>query len=114
MSLDPFAPHTTTGAQHPATSHAAAANHRLRSGTTRYRVLLALTTCDLTDEEMQQSLAMSPNTQRPRRVELVADGLVESTPRRRRTSSGNWSMVWRASIAGRLAVRTHDQQVEAR
>jgi hypothetical protein len=36
-----------------------------------------------TDPEMQNELGMSGNTQRPRRIELVAAGLVEDSGRRR-------------------------------
>ena len=50
----------------------------------------------LTDEQMQNGLAMNPSTQRPRRVELVKLGLVEDTNTTRKTASGRKAVVWRA------------------
>lgn len=51
----------------------------------------------LTDEEMQAALSMNPNTQRPRRVELIEAGLVEDSGARRLTVAGRKAVVWRAS-----------------
>lgn len=51
----------------------------------------------LTDEQMQAAAAMQPSTQRPRRVELVARGLVVDSGETRPTRSGRRAVVWRAS-----------------
>ena len=47
-----------------------------------------------TDEEMQVVLDMNPSTQRPRRGELVALGLVVDSGRTRPTRSGRQATVW--------------------
>lgn len=47
-----------------------------------------------TDEEMQHDLSMPPNTQRPRRVELVKDKRVADTGGRRETRAGKRAIVW--------------------
>ena len=50
-----------------------------------------------TDEEMQEGVPMSPSTQRPRRGELVRDGLVRKMPGNgRKTRSGRSATVWEA------------------
>ena len=47
-----------------------------------------------TDREMQGWIPMDPNTQRPRRVELVRLGLVRDTGEKRKTRSGRSAVVW--------------------
>lgn len=47
-----------------------------------------------TDEEMQNSLRMPANTQRPRRRELVQHGRVRDSGKRRNTASGTPAIVW--------------------
>jgi len=47
-----------------------------------------------TDEEVQIALDMNPSTQRPRRVELVKDGMVRDSGRVRQTRSGRNAVVW--------------------
>lgn len=47
-----------------------------------------------TDEEMQDALGMNPNTQRPRRIELVEKKLVRDSGARRLTRSGCRAIVW--------------------
>lgn len=101
---EPFADATLTGRAHPDTSFIAARRALGGTGTARRRVLEALAVEDLTDEEMQARLRMSPNTQRPRRVELCVYGLAVATSRRRKTSTGNYSIVWTATDAGREAL----------
>lgn len=51
-----------------------------------------------TDEELQVALAdvMPPNTQRPRRGELVTQGLVYDSGTTRKTVSGHPATVWLA------------------
>lgn len=51
----------------------------------------------LTDDECQRALAMNPSTQRPRRLELEAAGLVTDSGRTRLTASGRKAVVWVAS-----------------
>jgi hypothetical protein len=50
-----------------------------------------------TDEEIQVALKLSPNTERPRRIELVAQGLVEKSGITRLTSSRRKAAVWVAT-----------------
>jgi hypothetical protein len=50
-----------------------------------------------TDEQMQRSLRMNANTQRPRRVELVEAGLVLDSQRVRKTTFGRMAVVWVAA-----------------
>ena len=52
-----------------------------------------------TDEEMQITLNMTGNTQRPRRRELVQMLLVEASTVRRLTRAGNLAVVWVATIS---------------
>mgnify|MGYP001411246627 CR=1 FL=1 len=47
-----------------------------------------------TDEEIQRVLGLSPNTARPRRVDLVRSGLVCDSGRTRATASGRKATVW--------------------
>jgi len=47
-----------------------------------------------TDEEIQIALEMNPSTQRPRRVDLVRDGVVEDSGRQRKTRSGRNATIW--------------------
>lgn len=67
-------------------------------GTKRAIVLDAIMASGgLTDEEMQRRIPMSPNTQRPRRLELVKAHLVIDSGQRRRTFSGELAVVWIAT-----------------
>ncbi len=47
-----------------------------------------------TDEAIQRALDMNPSTQRPRRIELVAAGLVRDSGQTRRTASGRSAVAW--------------------
>ena len=47
-----------------------------------------------TDEEMQNTLGMRANTQRPRRRELVQQGMVRDSGKTRKTQSGREAIVW--------------------
>jgi hypothetical protein len=53
-----------------------------------------------TDEEIQERMALAPNTARPRRVELVTAGRVRDSGRRRNTRSGRQAVVWVAVGVG--------------
>lgn len=69
-----------------------------RAGTARRAVLCAIHAAGLsglTDEQIQERLAltMGPNTQRPRRVELLRAGLIVGYGTRR-TRSGAEAVVW--------------------
>lgn len=79
---------------HPATSREAAWRVTPRTGTQRRRVLDAIANRPSTDEELQQGLRMSGNTERPRRVELVAGGWICDSGLRRRTADGGEAIVW--------------------
>lgn len=81
---------------HP-TERAAAARALPKSGTARRRVydrLCAVYPDGRTDDELQDALAMPPNTERPRRVELVELGLVVDSGRTRPSRYGNPAVVW--------------------
>jgi len=75
------------------TSKSAAKSMTKRAPKDRERVLKAIAKRPMTDEQIATKLRMSPNTARPRRVELVALGLVESKGTRK-TSSGRLAQVW--------------------
>lgn len=54
-----------------------------------------------TDEECQQGLTMQGSSQRPRRCELVASGVVVDSGQTRITTSGRKAVVWKCkSMAG--------------
>ena len=59
-----------------------------------YDRLAVLGEVGATDEQLQDSLGMEPNTQRPRRYELVKMGLVTDSGRRRPLKSGKMGTVW--------------------
>lgn len=82
--------------RHSATSKAAAIGIEPKAGTKRAQVLDFLRDHPegATDEEMQQRLPMSPNTQRPRRVELLAAKLIKDSGRTRKTVGGDDAVVW--------------------
>lgn len=100
-------PHTLTRNDHGRTSHDAAAAVLGRTGSARRRVLALL--CDhpqgLTDEEISERLRMPPNTQRPRRVELVRAGFIEDSGFYRYTTTLNKAVLWVATDKGREANR---------
>jgi hypothetical protein len=100
MSYDSNA--TITGRNHPETSYIAAEKTLGHSGTARRKVLAEIVEGwpGLTDEEVQERLRMPPNTERPRRVELVRMGFVKDSGVRRPTVWGNPSIVWSATPKG--------------
>jgi predicted transcriptional regulator len=90
------APHQRTSE----TSREAAERIAPAAPTLRDRVLGVLRAAGLeglTDEEITLRLGMSPSTQRPRRIELVAAGLVRDSGRTRHTASGRRATVWIAT-----------------
>lgn len=84
---------------HSETSHAAAAAIEPSAATLRQKVLLLLrnTPNGATDEQIQWTLDMNPSTQRPRRIELVARGLVRDSGRKGKTQSGRSAVIWIAA-----------------
>lgn len=88
-----FAPYQ----RHSRTSRAAAKGIEPKAGTKRAMVLAFLRgrgAIGATDDEMQRLIPMSANTQRPRRVELVASGLIVDSGMERDTSGGAGAVVW--------------------
>lgn len=88
--------------RHSATSKAAAIGIEPKAGTKRAQVLDFLRDHPegATDEEMQQCIPMSPNTQRPRRVELLTAKLIKDSGRTRKTVGGDDAVVWVAVMGG--------------
>ncbi len=93
----PTADRTTTGHDHPETSHMAAARVWPKTGTQRAKILKLL--YDLwpggqTDEEIQIRLGMPANSERPRRIELTRMGWVTDTFHTRETLGGDKAIIW--------------------
>lgn len=87
--------------RHSQTSRNAASSAEPTAGTKRAQALAYLRSqgaVGATDEEMQAHIPMNPNTQRPRRVELVMAGLVKDSGRCRRTQGGDLAVVWVAAV----------------
>ena len=93
--LDTFAPFQRHSA--PSFLAAEAITHTRDSLKQQVLALLKLHPGGLTDELMQEYLAMNPSTQRPRRVELVSKGLVRDSNIRTKTRSGRLATVWIAA-----------------
>lgn len=84
------------------TSHDAAISMRPHSESLRVRVLRAIEGAlpvGITDQELSTFLKLDENTVRPRRVELVKAGLIESCGTRP-TKSGRQANVWVATRGG--------------
>lgn len=102
--LDPTVNQTTTGTDHPTTSHEAAGRVWPRTGTQRAKVLrlfynawLAWDTAwpaGFTDEEAQDRLGMAANSERPRRGELTRMGWLVDTGHKRATRGGDPAIIW--------------------
>lgn len=83
--------------RHSATSKAAAVTIKPKLNPLQSEVLSCIRILSgATDAEIQAHLHMDPSTQRPRRVELVAKGLVRDSGRTRATPSGRQAVVWEA------------------
>ena len=79
------------------TSKAAAIRALPKAWTKRAQVLEFIRSygaSGVTDEQIHKYSRMPANTARPRRVELVRAGLVKDSKQRRRTTSGDWAVVW--------------------
>lgn len=61
----------------------------------RARILSFLEFMPATDEEIQRSLKMDGNTERPRRRELELSGKIVDSGKRRKTSTGSPATVWK-------------------
>jgi len=85
----PYQRHSTTSKQ-----AAEEINPHLNGLQTKVLDLIAGQPTGLTDEQMQITLGMNPSTQRPRRIELMKLGLIESAGTRK-TRSGRNAVVWR-------------------
>lgn len=88
---------------HSATSQEAADAIRPDSNRLRSVVYAAIRGAGpdgLTDEEGIERTGLSPSTYRPRRVELVAGGMVVDSGRTRKTASGRKAAVWVATDGG--------------
>jgi len=82
---------------HSETSRSAAVRAKSAATTDRARVLAYIRDRGqhgATDLEIQATLRMNGDTERPRRVELENAGLVRDTGRRRETASGRLATVW--------------------
>lgn len=86
-------------------SREAATRAAPRASGDRLRILHALAEhgC-MTDEAIQVTLDMNPSTERPRRGELVDDGLVRDSGTMGRTHSGARAVLWEITEAGRAEV----------
>lgn len=84
---------------HSATSIEASDSMKGKTARIRDLVLASIRESDATDDELFGRFpGYSPNTIRPRRVELLARGLVEPAGRRV-TSSGRSATVWQSKAA---------------
>lgn len=95
---DTFEPSVKLARNARDTSRQAAESVLPHTGTARRRVFDALARFrdrGMTDEDLQRYLAMSPNSTRPRRIELVEQGLVIDSGERRPTDSGASAVVWK-------------------
>lgn len=99
--LDLFGSHPAPYQAHSSTSRAAAAwaDASGLAETARGRVLRCIIEHGpVTDEQIADLLAMNPSTQRPRRVELEADGLIVNygldVPARSGRLAARWVAAW--------------------
>lgn len=99
---DIFDQHTYSGKT--STSRKAAEKALGRSGSKRVQVAQALAIRPMSDSQIQMHLGMSPNTQRPRRVELVEMGFAAATGRLRMNPQGCREIVWELTDEGRRAL----------
>lgn len=94
---DPNAP-SPKYQRHSRTSVQAAVGVRGKAASIRERVFAYLALMGpQTDEQMQDALDLSGNTQRARRVELVEAGRVVDSGRTTKTKSGRDAVLWRVA-----------------
>ena len=93
LAIDFTAPYQ----RHSKTSRASAERIEPKAGTKRAEVLEFLRArgpAGATDDEMQREIPMGANTQRPRRVELLAARLIRDSGIERNTAGGDPAVVW--------------------
>lgn len=79
------------------TSRAAAESMKECAATQRNRVLEFIRSAhEVTDQEIQTALGMSPQTECPRRIELQRAGLIMPVGKRK-TRSGRMAITWKAA-----------------
>jgi len=76
------------------TSLEALEKNKSHIGNLHYQILAALKHGAMTDEELQAACDMNPNTERPRRIELVQIGKVRNSGRFGKTNSGCKAILW--------------------
>lgn len=69
--------------RHNARATSIEAASRVRAGTAKAKVYAALKVQPMTDDELVEATGLKVNTARPRRVDLVDDGLVVDSGQRR-------------------------------
>lgn len=87
------------GSTHQATSHEAKKFIRSADRSRVYQLLTRFPRGP-TDEDIQACLDLPSHTECPRRIELVRDGAVIDSGKRRKTSSGRYAIVWVARERG--------------
>jgi hypothetical protein len=94
--------HTVVSKNPQVTSAAAAKRAFPKSGTQRHDVFCFIARRGgATDEEIQMGMGISPNSERPRRGELVEDGFIEDSGRtRQQATTGNEAIVWVLTAKG--------------
>lgn len=100
VGRDLFSPSAAPYQRHSETSKESALNAEPKAGTKRFLLLEFLRArgaVGATDEEMQDALHINPNTQRPRRGELVERKFVVESDITRTTTSGGKATVWIAA-----------------
>lgn len=102
-----------------ATSKAAAEAAKRWDGAAREKVLIALDRhpAGLTDEEIAHVTGLSPNTARPRRVELVDDTVVRAAGTRKVASGQEatvWQCFWHREDAAQYGLAIHREHIEDR
>jgi hypothetical protein len=86
------------------TERAAAEAIAPRTGTARWKVLVALSERPMCNEELADATGLYLYTAAPRCTELRDSGLIEDSGERRRTHSRQPSIVWRITAEGRAAL----------
>ena len=97
-----WTPASDDGASLEAASHVAKTG---RAARVRRQVLAAIAASPATDQQLEERLNVAGNTIRPRRKELLDDGLVEHAGEFRSLPSGRKAKVYQATPAGRAALR---------
>lgn len=90
-----FAPYV----RHSATSNAAAGAikpSKVDRDRASLMIALALFRDGLTDDGLQAFTCLPGDSERPRRISLLRDGLIYDTGRKERTRSGKLAVVWKA------------------